>query len=95
MFRIRPVLLFLSPAIALGLLGMWDECLNHSRYHETLIRPAGFFLLCVYGAYGVVLLVCRLMASRKMPPGLCTVCGYDLRASPDTCPECGTVPLHK
>lgn len=47
-------------------------------------------VLCVIGP------LCRFIAWRRSKgrrrENVCVKCGYDLRATPDRCPECGTVP---
>lgn len=46
----------------------------------VLVLDALFFLLVIRDL---------TMRPKKIPPGICVGCGYDLRATPDRCPECG------
>jgi hypothetical protein len=46
--------------------------------------------LAIFPAIWLVLALRRHL-SKKPKEGHCAVCGYDLRATPEKCPECGTI----
>ena len=58
-------------------------------YSSSMAIPVGA-ILC--GVLPLIALVRRGTAVKSSSRGLCVQCGYDLRATPDRCPECGTIP---
>ena len=79
----------------------------HKRWHDFGIvrgdtwwpRPSYIAVLCpTWSVIAVLLLPMGLWAGigwrqrRRVKPGHCANCGYDLRATPDKCPECGSTP---
>ena len=64
----------------------------------TDVAPAGgryvnvpyWFLILVTAVWPLIMARRELRRWRRFGRGLCPVCGYDLRASTDRCPECGT-----
>jgi rRNA maturation endonuclease Nob1 len=51
--------------------------------------PALFFAAASLGSFVLIRKIKRASRASMMR---CAACGYDLRATPDRCPECGTVP---
>ena len=55
-----------------------------------IVLPIGV-AMSVFAFIGGLPIVRALKSTRRPQRGLCAACGYDRRASPARCPECGTV----
>jgi hypothetical protein len=63
-----------------------------TRHRRAVYLPhwAAGAVFAVLPATWVAAAVRRRRAAGRVRAGLCRVCGYDLRATPGRCPECGT-----
>ncbi len=64
----------------------------HRGEHNTLSIAAPSWIPPIpFAACGVIVWLRHRVRRRRASAGLCITCGYDLRATPQRCPECGTV----
>lgn len=70
--------------------GTWTAASSADALHDTSVVVPLYFLQVLLTIPALVTLVNEIRRLRS-PAGKCVHCGYDLRATPDRCPECGTV----
>ena len=59
-----------------------------TRYLKVVQFQVPYWTVCLPTCIAFAGLILRL-PRRRSRSGLCSECGYDLRATPDRCPECG------
>ena len=65
---------------------------SHLIANALKIYVPFWFIILVMAVLPVWRILRLMRAKLALRPGLCRRCGYDLRATPDRCPECGTAP---
>jgi hypothetical protein len=74
------------------MLGFWYVRTNRVNPSYRTVRFPDWFLVVTFSVLPAIALARARRRTTRGNRGLCPNCGYDLRATPDRCPECGSVP---
>jgi hypothetical protein len=89
--RYGPILVGSGTAVTYSRTGVSGPSSGQSLPFRTVSVPYWVFV-ALSGAPPAFWLAKAADQRRRRAAGMCRVCGYDLRATPDACPECGTIP---
>jgi hypothetical protein len=87
LLRSEPTMKVIGPIF--GFWAFYEPNPRYARFFLELMVP-WWFLALLTAVLPVWRVKSWLKSRRRAEPGGCRVCGYDLRASVDRCPECGT-----
>jgi hypothetical protein len=76
-----------------GFLFQSDAARGVTRLSLFLPLPFVVVLLALLPLADVLIIHRRRRRVRRLAAGMCVRCGYDLRATPEKCPECGAIPV--
>jgi FtsH-binding integral membrane protein len=82
--------MYLAAAFLTLAFALFHLCIEGRFFSEDWVAAAIGIPTLVVGGIQAVILRRWDRWVRRLKLGLCPICGYDLRASRDRCPECGT-----
>jgi hypothetical protein len=87
-----------APTLGVNRAGPLDPCWERAGFVHARSPSVGYagiphwFLVVLFGIVPALRFFTAIRSRRRHRAGHCSRCDYDLRATPDRCPECGAAP---